>query len=111
MTDYLNESAEDVQDRALKSLESALARAGLSVADEIVVRHVMRKAWPDFCGALQDARRDRAEVYQLRAAALLMLVNVFWETVCVLTPPEKWTTQAERFLRQLTSAIRQGPGR
>jgi hypothetical protein len=28
----------------------------------------MRKAWPDFCGALQDARRDRAEVYQLRAA-------------------------------------------
>jgi hypothetical protein len=113
MTDPLNESAEEVVARCLKTIDAALDRAGEALRDDdrAVLRRVAAHTFTAFCGALQDERRNGAHVYQMRAAALLVLNNVFWETVCVLTDPPSWEREAARFLGQLAETIKEGPGR
>lgn len=113
MIDPFNETAEDVEARCRARIDEALARMGPALRDDDreVLRRVTIRAFAAYCGALQDARRGGARPYQMRAATLLVLNNVFWECICVLTDPESWERESARFLGQLAQTIKEGPGR
>jgi hypothetical protein len=110
MTDPLNETAEDVVARCLKRIDEALDRMGDKLRDDdrAVLRRVAEATFPAFCGSLQDARREGAYQYQLRAAGILIATNVFWEIVRTTTPAHLKALQAERYLALLTAAIQEG---
>ncbi len=67
--------------------------------------------WGYWCASMQNERKAGTDAYRMRAAALGLIVNVFWEAICMTTRQDMWATYGERLLAQLTNAIRQGPGR
>lgn len=113
MTDPLHESPDDTRARALVSLDAALARASIPLHQQVMLRDMVLSAWQEWCAAMQTARVERTPPSAARAAALLLCMNVFWETIVMTTNPEVASVDAvaERLLAQLVGLIRLGPGR
>lgn len=111
-TDPLTEHPDDTRARALVSLDRALAQQpGISDADKVVLRDLVLPAWQEWVAAMQSGRMDQVDPNRVRVAALLLVVNVFWETVVMTTKPTMVSAVGERLLAQLIAAIRVGPGR
>lgn len=108
--DAATEPPADVYARAQVSLDAALARANVSGADAAVLRRACMPAWAAWAASMQAERLVATDRYRVRAAALLVMVNVFWETVVHTTPGHLWGSQGSRFLGQLEAAIKEGPG-
>ena len=110
MTDPRTEHPDVTRARALASLDTALSRiAGVSDADKAMLRDMVLPAWQEWVAAMQRARLDDRHAYQQRAAALMLMVNVFWETVVMTTAPHMVAPVSERLLAQVLAAIREGP--
>ncbi len=109
--DPLTEDAAVTGARAKASLLRSLEAFAVSDDDKAVLLRMIEPAWAQWCMAMQTERRAGTDAYRMRAAALGLLVNVFWETVCMTSRVDQWTPHGERLLRQLTVAIHQGPGR
>lgn len=103
----------EVKVRAMMSIDLALVRMGSAVsdADKAVLRRHLARFYPHFCGSMQQERDRGTDAYRMRAAALMAIVNMFWETICVLTEPDLWEREKIRFLQQMVAAINEGPGR
>lgn len=110
--DPMTEPPEDVEARANRAFEVGLMRLEIDEADRAFLRRTVKPTFAGFCKAMQ-AERIAGEDQPRRkyGAALLMIENVFWETVCVTEPRERWPQVQETFLASVVAAIREGPSR
>jgi hypothetical protein len=109
--DYLSEDPKVTAERARRSFEIGLMRMSDAIADHEdrdALRKLMRPVWASWCAAQQAARGSDPRT--IRAAALLLINNVFWETIRHTEPPDRWTYAAEKLWAQITAAMREGPG-
>lgn len=109
--DYLSEDPKVTAERARRSFEVGLMRMSNAIADDKdrdTLRKLVRPAWAAWCAAQQSARGGDPRT--IRAAALLIINNVFWETIRHTEPPERWDYASEKLWRAITVAMREGPG-
>lgn len=111
MTDPATEHPDDTRARALVSLDAALARSGVPPAQTVMLRDMVLPAWQEWVASMQQARLDQIDPHTARIAALMLCLNVFWETVVMTTAPHMAVPVSERMLAQLIAMIRLGSGR
>lgn len=113
MTDPKHETVDEVVARCHRRIDEALDRMGtvIRASDRFVLERVTKAAFGAFCGAMQRERVNEAHAFQMRAAALLVINNIVWETVCVLYPREQWLDEADALAKQFLDMLNEGPGR
>lgn len=109
--DPFTEDSAVTKARAARSFAIALARMDVSGEDAEVLKRMALPTWQAWVGAMQDERKRGTGAYRVQAAALMVVVNVIWESVCMTTRQDMWVPVAERMLKRLAEAVREGPHR
>ncbi len=110
--DPLTEHPDETRARALVSLDRALARlVEVSDADKVMLRDLMLPAWAEWVASMQSARMDEIPATRVQVAAMMLMVNIFWETVVMTTPPVKVMLVGSLMVQELNKLLQEGPGR